>query len=53
MLRACVLDYGKNWDEYLALGEFSYNDSYQASFNMAPYEELYGCRCRTPCTQLV
>jgi hypothetical protein len=48
MLRACVLQYDKNWDKYLALAEFSYNNSYQTSLKMAPFEELYGRRCRTP-----
>jgi hypothetical protein len=48
MLRACVLDFGGNWDDHLPLVEFSYNNSYQASIGMAPYEALYGRRCRTP-----
>jgi hypothetical protein len=48
MLRACVIHYDKNWDKCLALAEFYYNDSYQASLKMAPFEALYGRRCRTP-----
>jgi hypothetical protein len=48
MLRACTIDYGTNWDKYLALAEFSYNNSYQSSLQMAPFEALYGRRCRTP-----
>jgi hypothetical protein len=48
MLRACVLHYGKNWDKWLSLAEFSYNNSYQSSLKMAPFEALYGRRCRTP-----
>ena len=48
MLRACVQDFGGNWDEYLSLAEFSYNNNYQASIGMAPYEALYGRRCRSP-----
>jgi hypothetical protein len=48
MLRACVLQYGKHWDKYLPLTEFSYNNSYQASLKMAPFEALYGRHCRTP-----
>jgi hypothetical protein len=48
MLRACVLHYGKNWDKCLSLAEFSYNNSYQSSLEMAPFEALYGRRCRTP-----
>jgi hypothetical protein len=48
MLRACVLQYDKNWEKCLPLAEFSYNNSYQASLKMAPFEALYGRRCRTP-----
>jgi len=48
MLRACVIQYDKNWDKCLALAEFSYNNSYQSSLKMAPFEALYGRRCRTP-----
>jgi hypothetical protein len=48
MLRACIIHYGMNWDKCLALAEFSYNNSYQSSFQMAPIEALYGRRCRTP-----
>ena len=48
MLRACVIHYDKNWDKCLPLAEFSYKNSYQASLKMAPFEALYGRRCRTP-----
>ncbi|KAD4586127.1 hypothetical protein E3N88_23728 [Mikania micrantha] len=48
MLRACVIDFGGNWDDHLPLVEFSYNNSYHASIGMPPYEMLYGRRCRTP-----
>jgi hypothetical protein len=48
MLRACVLVYSEKWDECLPLAEFSYNNSYQESIQMAPFEALYGQRCRTP-----
>nr|AAV43999.1 putative polyprotein [Oryza sativa Japonica Group] len=48
MLRACVLDFGKTWDKSLPYAEFSYNNSYQASIQMAPYEALYGRKCQTP-----
>jgi hypothetical protein len=48
MLRACVLHYGKNWDKCLSLAEFSYNNSYQSSLKMAPFEALYGRRYITP-----
>jgi hypothetical protein len=53
MLRACVLHYGKDWDKCLSLAEFSYNNNYQSSLKMAPFEALYGRRCRTPlnCSQ--
>jgi hypothetical protein len=45
---SCVVHYGKNWDKCLSLVEFSYNNSYQSSLKMAPFEALYGRRCRTP-----
>lgn len=48
MLRACVLDFGGKWSEYLPLAEFAYNNSYQSSIQMAPYEALYGRPCRSP-----
>ena len=48
MLRACVIDLGGNWDNHLPLVEFAYNNSYQSSIKMAPYEMLYGRKCRTP-----
>lgn len=48
MLRACVIDFGGNWDSHLPLIEFSYNNSYHASINMAPFEALYGRKCRSP-----
>jgi hypothetical protein len=48
MLRACALQYGRSWDKSLSYAEFSYNNSYQESLKMAPFEMLYGRRCRTP-----
>jgi hypothetical protein len=48
MLRACIIHYGTNWDKCLALVEFSYNNSYESSLQMAPFEVLYSRRCRTP-----
>src|SRR4051812_20204029 len=48
MLRACALDYGSSWDDNLPYVEFSYNNSYQASLQMSPFELLYGRKCRTP-----
>ncbi|KAJ9561520.1 hypothetical protein OSB04_006680 [Centaurea solstitialis] len=48
MLRACVLEFGGRWDDPLPLVEFSYNNSYHASIQCAPYEALYGRKCRSP-----
>ncbi|WVZ63504.1 hypothetical protein U9M48_013131, partial [Paspalum notatum var. saurae] len=48
MLRACALTYSTKWDECLPLAEFAYNNSYQKSLELAPFEALYGRRCRTP-----
>ena len=48
MLRACALQYGTRWDKSLPYAEFSYNNSYQQSLKMAPFEALYGRKCRTP-----
>ena len=48
MLRACALTYSQKWDECLPLAEFAYNNSYQESIRMAPFEALYGRKCRTP-----
>jgi transposase InsO family protein len=45
MLRAYAIDCGKNWVKYLSLAEFAYNNSYQSSLKMAPFEALYGRRC--------
>jgi hypothetical protein len=47
MLRACALQYGRSWDKSMSYAEFSYNNSYQESLKMAPFEILYGRRCRT------
>ncbi|GKB49849.1 putative reverse transcriptase domain-containing protein, partial [Tanacetum coccineum] len=48
MLRACVLDFGGSWDVHLPLVEFSYNNSYHSSVICAPFEALYGRKCRSP-----
>ena len=48
LLRACALDLQGSWVEHLAMAEFAYNNSYQASIVMAPFEALYGKKCRTP-----
>src|SRR4051812_33624216 len=45
MLRACVISFGKKWENYLPFAEFSYNNSFQSRLNMAPFELLYGRRC--------
>ena len=42
------MEFPISWDRYIPLMEFAYNNSYQASIGMAPYETLYGQRCRTP-----
>jgi transposase InsO family protein len=48
MLRACVLTYGKNWEDSLAFAEFSYNNGYHTSLKKAPFEVFYGRKCRMP-----
>ncbi|GJZ69040.1 putative reverse transcriptase domain-containing protein [Tanacetum coccineum] len=47
MLRACMIDFGIGWDNHLPLVEFSYNDSYHTSIKAAPFEALYGQKCRS------
>jgi len=53
MLRACMLDFQGSWEEHLDLIEFSYNNSYHSSIQMAPYEALYGQKCRSPLCSLL
>nr|GEU61583.1 putative reverse transcriptase domain-containing protein [Tanacetum cinerariifolium] len=48
MLRACAIDFGKGWEKHLPLVEFSYNNNYHASIKAAPFEALYGRKCRSP-----
>ncbi|WMV42517.1 hypothetical protein MTR67_035902 [Solanum verrucosum] len=48
MLRACLIDFKGNLDDHLPLIKFSYNNSYHSSIQMAPYEALYGRRCKSP-----
>jgi hypothetical protein len=48
MLRACVLTYGKNWEDILAFAEFSYNNGFHTSLKKAPFEVFYGRKCCTP-----
>ena len=47
MLRGCVIEFSGSWDRYIPLMEFAYNSSFQSSIGMAPYEALYGWKCRT------
>ena len=48
MLRACMIEFKGSWDTHLSLMEFAYNNNYQSSIGMAPFEALYGRKCRTP-----
>ncbi|KAK1406228.1 hypothetical protein QVD17_41517 [Tagetes erecta] len=48
MLRACVIDFGGSWENHLPLVEFSYNNCYHTSIQAAPFEALYGRKCRSP-----
>lgn len=48
MLLACVIEFNGNWNNYLPLMEFVYNNIYQANIDMALYEALYDRKCRTP-----
>nr|GEY42735.1 putative reverse transcriptase domain-containing protein [Tanacetum cinerariifolium] len=48
MMRACASDFGKYWVNRFSLVEFSYNNSYHASIKAAPFEALYGQKCRSP-----
>jgi hypothetical protein len=47
MLHACILTDGSKWNKHLPLAEFSYNNSYQESIKMSPFEALSGQPCRT------
>ncbi|GKA13672.1 putative reverse transcriptase domain-containing protein [Tanacetum coccineum] len=47
MLRACVIDFGGSWDTHLPLVEFSYNISYHSCIQCAPFQALYGRKCRS------
>jgi hypothetical protein len=47
LLRSCVLEFGRNWEDLLPLVEFTYNNSHQTTIGMAPYEALYGRKYRT------
>ncbi|KAL2236238.1 UNVERIFIED_CONTAM: Transposon Ty3-I Gag-Pol polyprotein, partial [Sesamum indicum] len=48
MMRACVIEFKGNWDDHLPLMEFAYNNNLHYSIGMAPYEALYGRKCRSP-----
>nr|GEX49776.1 putative reverse transcriptase domain-containing protein [Tanacetum cinerariifolium] len=48
MLRTCAIDFRKGWVNHLPLVEFSYNNKYHASIKAAPFEALYGRKCRSP-----
>ena len=48
MLRACVISSKGSWEKWLPLAEFSYNNSYQESIKMDPFEAMYSRKCRTP-----
>ena len=48
MRRSCVINYEGSWDRHIPLVEIVYNNSFQSSIEMAPYEALYGRKCRTP-----
>jgi len=48
MLRACAIELPGSWDHHLPLAEFAYNNSYHSSIKMAPFEALYGRKCRSP-----
>ena len=48
MFRTCVIELQGSWDKHLPLMEFAYNNTFHSSLGMAPYEALYGRKCRTP-----
>ena len=47
-MRDCVIDFKGSWDDHLPLIEFDYDNSYHSNIQMAPYEALYECICRSP-----
>ena len=48
MIRSCSINFKGNWDKHLYLVDFTYKNSFHSSISMAPYEALYGRRCRSP-----
>ena len=49
MLQECVMEFIGSWDRYILFMEFSYNNNYQSSINMTPYEALYGRSVELSC----
>lgn len=48
MLQCYVIEFEGTWEKYLPLIEFAYNNNFQSSIKIAPYEDLYGRKCQTP-----
>ena len=48
IIRSCIIDFKGSWDKHLPLVDIAYNNSFHSSFSMAPYEDLYGRRCKSP-----
>ncbi|WMV41498.1 hypothetical protein MTR67_034883 [Solanum verrucosum] len=48
MLRGCVIDFKGNWNGHLPVIKYAYKNGYHSSIGMAPFEALYGRRCRSP-----
>jgi len=48
MIRLCALEWAGDWEDYMSLVEFSYNNSYHSSIGMSPFQAMYGRPCRTP-----
>ncbi|KAL0405804.1 UNVERIFIED_CONTAM: Transposon Ty3-G Gag-Pol polyprotein [Sesamum latifolium] len=48
IMGACIIEFRGNWDDHLPLMEFTYNNSFHSSIDMAPYEVLYGRKCQSP-----
>jgi hypothetical protein len=48
MMRMHVMHQPKKWEDYLPLVEFAYNNGYQDSLKMSPFEALYGRQCNIP-----
>jgi hypothetical protein len=47
MLTMYVMDQPSKWEDYIHLVAFSYNNGYQVSLKMSPFEALYGRKCNT------